>query len=55
MNPIVGATWACFAGLDEKLRILLETVVPGNFVSRPLKKVQPSIYAWSIDNDQLEI
>jgi type VI secretion system protein ImpJ len=43
---------ACFADLDEKLRILLETVVPSNFVSLPLKMVQPSIYATSIDNDK---
>lgn len=42
----------CFTDLDEKLRILLETVVPSNFVSLPLKMVQPSIYATSIDNDK---
>ena len=42
----------CFADLDEKLRILLETVVPSNFVSLPLKMVQPSIYATSIDNEK---
>ena len=43
---------ACFADLDEKLRTLLETVVPSNFVSLPLKLVQPSIYATSIDNEK---
>jgi type VI secretion system protein ImpJ len=43
---------ACFTELDEKLRLLLETVVPSNFVSLPLKLVQPSIYAASIDNDK---
>ena len=42
---------ACFTSLDEKLRILLETVVPSNFVSLALKLVQPSIYATSIDRD----
>lgn len=42
----------CFTDLDEKLRTLLETVVPSNFVSLPLKLVQPSIYATSIDNDK---
>ncbi len=42
----------CFTELDEKLRILLETVVPSNFVSLPLKLVRPSIYATSIDNDK---
>jgi type VI secretion system protein ImpJ len=43
---------ACFTALDEKLRFLLETVVPSNFVSLPLKQVQPSIYAAPIDNDK---
>ncbi|HEY2018731.1 MAG TPA: type VI secretion system baseplate subunit TssK [Bryobacteraceae bacterium] len=42
----------CFTELDEKLRILLETVVPTNFVSLPLKLVQPSIYATAVDNDK---
>lgn len=42
---------ACFTDLDEKLRVLLETVVPSNFVSLPLKLVQPSIYATSIDRE----
>ena len=42
----------CFTQLDEKLRMLLETVVPSNFVSLPLKLVQPSIYATAIDNDK---
>ncbi len=43
---------ACFTDLDEKLRHLLETVVPTNFVSLPLKLSQPFIYATSIDNDK---
>jgi type VI secretion system protein ImpJ len=43
---------ACFTDLDEKLRLLLETVVPSNCVSLPLKLVQPSIYATSIDNEK---
>ena len=34
------------------MRLLLETVVPSNFVSLPLKLVQPSIYATSIDRDE---
>ena len=42
---------ACFTDLDEKLRFLLDTVVPSNFVSLPLKPVRPSIYAASIDRD----
>ena len=43
---------ACFGALDEKLRRLLETVVPANFVSLPLKLVQPSIYATALDDDK---
>ncbi|MEI9970637.1 MAG: type VI secretion system baseplate subunit TssK [Ignavibacteriota bacterium] len=42
----------CFTDLDEKLRYLLETVVPSNFVSLPLKQVSPNIYATSIDKDE---
>jgi len=42
----------CFTDLDEKIRILLDTVVPANFVSLPLKLVQPSIYATSIADDK---
>jgi type VI secretion system protein ImpJ len=42
----------CFSELDEKVRILLETVVPSNFVSLTMKLVQPSIYATAIDNDK---
>ncbi len=43
---------ACFTNLDEKLRFLLETVVPSNFVSLPLKLVQPSIYATALSDDK---
>ena len=42
----------CFSDLDEKVRELLETVVPSNFVALPLKPVQPSIYATSIEEDK---
>jgi type VI secretion system protein ImpJ len=42
----------CFTELDEKVRFLLETVVPSNFVSLPLKLIQPSIYATSISDDK---
>jgi len=41
-----------FTELDEKLRALLETVVPTNLVSLPLKQVQNSIYAAAIDQDK---
>jgi type VI secretion system protein ImpJ len=42
----------CFNDLDEKVRNLLETAVPSNFVSLPLKFVRPSIYAAAIDDDK---
>jgi len=42
----------CFRELDEKLRFLLETVIPSNFVSLPLKLTQPAIYATAISNDK---
>ena len=42
----------CFANLDEKLRLLLETVVPTNFVALPLKLTQPSIYAAALAEDK---
>jgi type VI secretion system protein ImpJ len=42
----------CFSALDEKLRLLLETAVPANFVSLPLKPIRPAIYAASIDDEK---
>ena len=41
-----------FAALDAKIRDLLETVVPANYASLPLRVVQPSIYATAIDQDR---
>jgi type VI secretion system protein ImpJ len=41
-----------FAALDEKLRALLETVIPTNLVALPLKKVANSIYATSLDDEK---
>lgn len=41
-----------FTELEEKLRILLETVVPANVVSLPLKHVKNTVYATSIDQDK---
>jgi type VI secretion system protein ImpJ len=43
---------ACFTDLDEQLGILLDTVVPSNYVSVPLKLVRPSIYATSLDDEK---
>lgn len=44
---------ACFTELDEKLRQLLETVVPSNFVTLPLKLTQPFIHATALDDEKL--
>lgn len=43
---------ACFTDLDEKLRMLLETVVPSNCVSLPLKLARPSIYETALADDK---
>ncbi len=43
---------ACFSDLDEKVRTLLETVVPSNFISLPLKLVQPHIYGTSLTDEK---
>jgi type VI secretion system protein ImpJ len=41
-----------YTELDEQLRLLLETVVPSNVVSLPLKQVNSTIYATSLDQDR---
>jgi type VI secretion system protein ImpJ len=41
-----------FTDLDEKLRILLETVVPTNVVALPLKPVNTTVYATAVDQDK---
>lgn len=41
-----------FSALEEKLLHLLETVVPSNFVSLPLRMVRPSIYAATIPEEK---
>ena len=42
----------CFGELDEKVRTLLETVVPSNFISLPLRPTRPSIFAAPIFEDK---
>ncbi|MCX6622695.1 MAG: type VI secretion system baseplate subunit TssK [Acidobacteria bacterium] len=42
----------CFVDLDEKVRTLLETVVPSNYVSLPLRLIQQSIYATAISEEK---
>lgn len=42
----------CLTELDQKVRELLETVVPANHVALPLKEVRPSVQATAIDDDR---
>lgn len=42
----------CFGDLDQKLRELLETVVPARCETVPLRLVQPSIYAAALDQER---
>ncbi|HET7275700.1 MAG TPA: type VI secretion system baseplate subunit TssK [Longimicrobiaceae bacterium] len=41
----------CFSELDEMIRELLETVVPANHVTLPLRETESSVYAAAIDKD----
>lgn len=41
----------CFRELEQKIQMLLKTVIPTNFIALPLKQVKPSIFATSIDDD----
>lgn len=43
---------ACFTDLDEKVRALLETVVPSNYVSLPFRLAAPSVYAAALEQDR---
>jgi type VI secretion system protein ImpJ len=43
---------ARFTDLDDKLRYLLETVIPSNFVALPLRYTSASIYATAINDDK---
>ncbi len=42
----------CFLQLDQQIRKLLETVVPTNVVSLPLKEKQNLIFATSLDDEK---
>ena len=41
-----------FTDLDEKLRELLETVVPSNYVSLPMRRDERSVYVTAIDQER---
>lgn len=47
-----GDLTTCFTRLDARLRELLDTAVPSNHVSLPLRQTEPSIYATAIDQDR---
>jgi len=42
----------CFRDLDEKLRMLLETVVPKAYLSLSLRQARPSIYAAALADER---
>jgi len=42
----------CFRELDEKLRVLLETVIPANYVSLQLSRVEPAVHAVAVDQER---
>lgn len=42
-----------FAELDGRIRELLQTVVPSNYTSLPLRKVEATIHAVALDDDSL--
>jgi type VI secretion system protein ImpJ len=41
-----------FTDLDNKIRYLLETVIPSNFIALPLKYASPSIYTTPLADDK---
>lgn len=43
---------SCFGALDDLVRELLETVVPANYVTLPLKLHQPSVWVTALDQDR---
>lgn len=42
----------CFASLDAQVRELLETVVPSNHASLPLRMTEPAVYAAALDQER---
>ena len=42
----------CFSRLDVQVRELLDTAVPSNHVSLPLRRTEPSVYATAVDQDR---
>ncbi|MDQ2899896.1 MAG: type VI secretion system baseplate subunit TssK [Acidobacteriota bacterium] len=43
---------SCFAELEGKLKLLLETVVPDNFISFALKRVRSSVYSTALTDEK---
>jgi type VI secretion system protein ImpJ len=42
----------CFSALDEKIRVLLETIIPTKCVSIPLRKVDTCIWSGTVTDDK---
>jgi type VI secretion system protein ImpJ len=42
----------CFGDLDQKVRELLETVVPANYISLPLRRTPSGIHATALDQER---
>jgi type VI secretion system protein ImpJ len=47
-----GELTTCFHKLDDMVRELLETAVPANHISLPLKRTEKGLYATAIDQDR---
>ena len=43
---------ACFVELEQKLRLLLDTVIPKNCIALPMKLLRNSIYATALADDK---
>ena len=42
----------CFTALDQKIRALVETVIPSKCITIPLRQVERSLWAGSVTNDE---
>ena len=42
----------CFTALDQKVRMLVDTVIPSKCISIPLRQVERSLWTGSITNDE---
>src|SRR5205807_8450226 len=47
-----GQLGTCCLELEQKIKFLLQTVIPTNFVALPLQRVRPYMYAVAVDDDR---